>query len=541
MWIVLLALVAVNAAAIVQEAGRGAQISGRVTDADTGRPVALVPIHLSRQGANESSRLSLTDDDGRFQFAGLPPGTYAGLVDGRARGHYVAASLRFESGSGLTAYRLPLKEGETREVNVALTRTYAIGVRVVNEWGEPLSGLQVVAQQAERRGASSASWRHETDDNGRMRIFGLEPGRYTVCARIEGPGGSGMPARGPRRDSLLTTCYPSATEADAEVVTVERADVGELELRMRRGRTFHLSGRVVDASGAPAGNAMVSLGKFVSGGSTSYGIRIDQQGAFTATNVQPGEYAIEAELGGPNRPEHRRPYEAGFMPVLVNDDIEGLVLHLRRGLDVPGRVVLEDPTAEWPTPPGSGLMVISRLDGDRLAGSGSMQVGYARKDRTFTIERVFGPRRLQVTNLPEGWYVKSIQYDGREVIDAAVEFKDVKTPPPFDVILSNRGATLSGRIVDDAGKPARGLVLAFRTDTGRLDEPLMRASVGRNGTFRLGPTRAGTYVLVALPAGSETVQRGEWDRIARLIAAGERVTLGELEERTVDLRVVADR
>ena len=538
MWILWLAFVVLQGA-VTQETVRAAQIHGRATDAETGKPVSRVPIQLSREGGNDLNRVILTDDDGRFQFSGLPAGFYVGMAHGPARGTYAPASLRI--GSGSTAYRIALKDGEVREVNVALTRTYAIAVRVVDEWGEPLSGLRVQAQRTDRRGPSSASWRHETDDHGRMRIFGLEPGRYSVCVPMEGPGASGPRPKGLRRESLLTTCYPSATERDAEAVPVDRADVGELEIRMRRGRTFNITGRVLDASGVPAGNAMISLGRFIPGGSTSWGIRIDQHGTFTATNVQPGVYAIEATVGGPERPEHRRPYEAGYFSLTVEQDLEGLVVQMHRGIEVPGRLLLEDPAAEWPSAPGSGLMVMARLADDRVSGYGSTRSTIVRKDRTFTLDRVFGARRLSVLNVPRGWYVKSIQYDGKEVIDAAFEFKDAKNPPSLDLMVSNRGAVMSGRVVDGAGNPVRATVLAFRLDAGPVDEAIMNVGATQNGSFRLGPSRPGTYAIVALPAGSMGVQRGERERIARLIAAGEKVTLGELEERTVELRLVSER
>jgi hypothetical protein len=62
-----------------------------------------------------------------------------------------------------------------------------------------------------------------------------------------------------------------------------------------------------------------------------------------------------------------------------------------------------------------------------------------------------------------------------------------------------------------------------------------------SGTFKFGPARQGDYAIVALPAGSRYPQAGEWDRLAQLAAQGERVTLGELDERLVDLRVVTER
>jgi hypothetical protein len=47
----------------------------------------------------------------------------------------------------------------------------------------------------------------------------------------------------------------------------------------------------------------------------------------------------------------------------------------------------------------------------------------------------------------------------------------------------------------------------------------------------------GDYVIVAVPATYPVLQPGEWDRIARLTALGERMTLGELDARATQLRL----
>lgn len=543
MWVLLyITLLAIQTAPQPGSVPKGGEIHGRVTDADTGLPVARVRVLLGRRGANDGGGTTITDDDGRYRFGNLPAGTYSGLVDGSySHGIYRLTSLF--SGTGPSASLLELKEGERREVNVSLARAFAIAVRVVDEWGEPLSGLRVEATPLRGGGSRPQSWLHQTDDRGRMRIFGLEAGQYTVCVPIEGPAASGPPAQGSRRESLLTTCYPSGTEAEAEPVRVERSDVGELEIRMRRGRTFTLSGRVLDASGVPAPNAFVSVSKYGPGRSSSWSVRIGEDSTFTATNVPPGEYVVEATVGGAERPEHRRPYEAGFLPLRVSADADGLVVRMQKGVSVPGRLLFDDPAAEPKAPAGSaGFLVSTRLVQGGASIHSNSRGGIIGPNRTFTLERMYGQRAVRLYNAPRGWYVKSIQYDGKEVIDEPVEFKDVTNPPTLDILLSNRGATVTGRVIDDAGKPAsRALVLAFRANALRGEGAVMNVTASADGTFQLGPTRAGTYLLVALPRGSAMVQEDETERVAKVMAAAERVTLGEMEERTADLRLVVER
>jgi hypothetical protein len=58
-----------------------------------------------------------------------------------------------------------------------------------------------------------------------------------------------------------------------------------------------------------------------------------------------------------------------------------------------------------------------------------------------------------------------------------------------------------------------------------------------HGTFRIGPGAGGEHLILALPPSTPALQEGEWDRLARYRAAAERVTLGELDERLIDLRL----
>jgi hypothetical protein len=524
------------------EAAGNNEIRGRITDEESGLPLARATIRLTRRGSPDQLTMP-TDDAGLYRFAGLAAGEYDGLVQaGDFRETHLTRSLATASGS----YRpIVLKDREVREIHVALPRARAMNVRVVDPWGDPLSGLRVIAKSATGDNVSPLPFMQSTDDHGRIRIFGLQSGRYIVCAEADPLGFSDPPGSDGRREGLLRTCYPSAAdEAEAEFVRLDRADVPELEIQMRRGRTFGISGRILDASGAPASGAFASLEHFQSNGSAGRGIKIDAEGRFSLANVQPGVYAIEASIGGPDRPEHRRPLEVGFVMVRVDaSDVENLLVSMERGVDVAGRITLEDPTAPVPASPGSGLMVSTRLAGDRVPGSGSMRTALVRENKLFTLEGIFGSRTVDVVNVPRGWYVKSIRYRGTEIIDHATEFKGSSDPSLLEVVLSNRGAVITGRATDDMGEPAgRALVMIFRDDGGGSDVRLTsRAVASSTGAFQIGPVRSGDYLIVALPSGAPMVQPGAWDRVARLATVAQRITLGDLEARTLDLRVVNER
>ncbi len=58
------------------------------------------------------------------------------------------------------------------------------------------------------------------------------------------------------------------------------------------------------------------------------------------------------------------------------------------------------------------------------------------------------------------------------------------------------------------------------------------------GAFRLGPQRPGDYTVIAVGPSGAIPQPRDRARFAQLIQAGERITVGENEERVLDLTVV---
>ena len=254
------------------------QIRGRVTDTETGQPLPNAQVTLAERTLN-LNRTVTTDDAGVFRFTRLPPGKYDGIVSG---GSY-RSTYDFQV---LPASRPPpsieLTKGAVREINIALPRRPAIPVRVVDEFGDPLSDVTLRAYRAPAMDQVGFAMFQRTDDRGRMRLAGLGPGRYVVCAEAGGAGRTQI-GKNPLREQLLTTCYPSATnQADAEPVVVGAGPVEEIEIRVRRGRTFTISGIVLDASGVPAAGALVELSVFSSNSSGGTGFRAGRMGAFAS-------------------------------------------------------------------------------------------------------------------------------------------------------------------------------------------------------------------------------------------------------------------
>jgi len=139
--LVVLAVASMGTQSQVQEPPQGTgQITGRVTDQETGRAIAGAIVRLVRMsGNNGEPHSAVTDGEGRYGFLGLPAGTYSGFADD---GKHLSARLAASGGRPIA-----LADGEAlKNVDVTMARGRAITVRVVDEWGEPLSNLAVSAK-----------------------------------------------------------------------------------------------------------------------------------------------------------------------------------------------------------------------------------------------------------------------------------------------------------------------------------------------------------------------------------------------------------
>jgi carboxypeptidase family protein len=517
------------------------QIRGRVTDKETGRPIAGAIVNVSRM--NEGPAVSaLTREDGTYELTGLRAGTC--FLRAGPPGRSVTHLMQLFGQTGDGGAPIVLKDGEVRnDVNFALPRALAMTVRVVDEWGEPLWGLAIKLRNAqsgaEHHGTLSE---HATDDRGMVRVFSLEAGRYTACA--EDPYFSATSTEASTRERFVRTCYPSAAaEAGAEPIALAPGEPVEIQIRMLRNRTFTIAGTVLDASGAPAA-AHVSLVSSTPTGSSSMGVMVGADGRFTVRNVPAGPYALEARLGGPERPQDRRDLEAAYMPVTVGSaDVEGLVLTMTRAVEIEGRITTDDPSRPLPKGEGPGIMVLSQYAGSTTFDMGSLRMSLLQDDQSFVLSGMFGPRRVAIANTPKGWYVKSMQYRGKDVADGPFEVTSGREPGTLEVVMSTRGATLIGRVTDDAGNPVKAgmVVVVFPVDPARRSMfDLDDGRVSADGTYRVGPLRRGDYFVTAI----ESVgfgNPGDGDLLSRLAEGAERVTLGADEERTIDLRIVKIR
>jgi Carboxypeptidase regulatory-like domain len=294
---------------------------------------------------------------------------------------------------------------------------------------------------------------------------------------------------------------------------------------------------VVDSRGEPltSNRGSVSLIREVRNSSSSYGLNSSAPGIFEAKNVTAGEYGISAQVNGPDG--GGRPREYVYTQIRVEGDVEGLALATSPGVSMKGEIVVDGA----PRPDLQNVRIGANAPRGWRATMGSHGPVAVGPDLTFEIKDVFGPRIVMPWNLPRGWSLKEVRYGSDDVTDIAIEPKGTAEPQTLRVVITNRGATVRGRVVDDRGNAVPDApVILFSTDPQRwrMDASTTGLTVTReDGTFEITGKRAGDY-QIASPQDSP-VFGGDLERTLKWLAPlAERITLTEEDRRVVDLRPV---
>jgi protocatechuate 3,4-dioxygenase beta subunit len=528
----------------VRKSAATASISGRVTDAVSGRPLPDAVVRASSAfplGSADAPRLeAVTGPDGQYEISGIQPGEYRVFV---SPDDFCATHLSRPFGAaGAEGATLPvpvvLAAGERREhVDVALPRARAIEGRVVDEFGEPMADISVQAQLSPGSGGSGRQV--QTDERGLFRVFHLSPGRYRICAQPldRMPPRERVTANDTR---YVRTCVPAAG-GPLDGIEVASRDVGGIEIQLRRSGAYTLSGQVLTQAGDVARDAHVAVSRVEAGGA-AVGVQAETtDGTFVARGVTSGEYRIEARTGGRGRPDEG---EAGLAIVTVDgSDVSGVVVATSSGATVSGRVVIDG--GELPAAAARRLTVVLTYPGGeprepRIVGASTRAT--VAEDFTFTLNHVFNRHFVGLTGLPDGWIVGSVMFKGEDITARYVALPTAREPDALRITITDRTAELHVRVVDAGGAAAAGTAVVLPAD------PAMRLGGARlygrrrlpSGAVDFGYFPPGDYLVVALPEQAlATLFRDRAAGFDALAKIAQKITLGAKEVRTVDVVVTS--
>jgi Carboxypeptidase regulatory-like domain len=508
-------------------------ISGRVVADGTGEAIANARVALA---GPQAPPVVLTDADGRFAVSVPSSGRYS----------VVASKSGFARSAAAPA-------AGTQAIEIRLRRGAAISGRVLDEFGDPVTGARVavLAPQASAANVPPVATT-DTDDLGEYRLAGLAAGTYiasvtTFGTMVQvGAGRTVAFAPDPQR-----SYYPGvASFAEAQALSLQSGeDRRPIDFAVRADRpglppsilvaqqlrvpttpskpqpSGVVRGRVTSTDGRPVANAQVVLMGTVRENSAA--TMSDRDGRFELRDVAAGAFRITANKVGYARVESGRL----MTPAGLNLFDSGLAVDLAAG-EIRERVELT--LARW----GALTGHISDELGDPIQGA-SVQVLQVRYES--------GRRRLapaagaaRVTDDLGQYRIHGLA-PGQYIVSAAVGqvmsedlpgyarsfFPGTSNPaqaqfvtiglsqdtPGIDFALSRtRTVRVAGTAFNPAGQPAMPGTLTLLPS--QRSSSVMNVAVGArlspDGTFEFPNVPPGQYVIQAYRGRSNPHTEGEF-------------------------------
>ncbi|HET9358211.1 MAG TPA: carboxypeptidase-like regulatory domain-containing protein [Vicinamibacterales bacterium] len=523
-----------------------ATIRGRVLST-AGRPIARAAVNIT---GPMPPRYFVTDARGGFTFTALAPGDYDVSA---SRGDFLPTPFGQESAFE-SARRISVSPGaRVDDVTLTLSRGLAVTGTIVDRNGEPVQGVSVQALRlntsGDRRRAVLAGalvgGNRQTDDRGRYRVLGLLPGTYVIAAIAD----AALLGSGTTVSQSLPIYFPgSASITDAVAVTITTTELEGIDFTLADPPTARVTGVVLDSTGAPL-EGTVALAVSRRSGSIIPIARttaVGPGGTFTFINVAPGDYVVSANRRMLPRPELLAQAGAPFgesefaaQYVTVGDgDAEPVPLRTARGSIMEGRITVDSPALDDPY--GRMQLEMHPVDADLAPTSVTMSGNFRQATNgRFRLTGLIGPRRIVVSGLPDGWFLKAMTINGSDMTDEVIDFGvGASSAVVAELIISAEGGSIAGRVTAERGRAVAGSrVIVFPEDRGKWFErsrfvKVVRAS--QNGSFRAASLPPGDYYVAAttVAAGSDEPTEADFER---LMSRATRVTLDEGEARRVDV------
>ena len=440
-----------------------------------------------------------TDASGAYEFRELSAGRYQLSA---SKGSFVP--LQYGQTRAFEAGRpLDIGDGQTIErVDFSLPRGGVITGRVVDEFGEPTTDVQVSALRYQfkqgRRQLVPVGRIATTNDVGEYRLFGLPPGSYYLSATLRST--TVLDTATADRLGYAPTYYPDALSVSgAQRLTVDlgRALYG-IDMVLGSARMARISGTVVDAAGHPMTHGTVIAVQTDSGVFAPSGRgQIRPDGTFILTNIGPGEYTLVAL--SPQTALAGEPIEA--FVVVTGEDISGLRLAGITPAVATGRVVL--PQAGGGSVRASSIRLITAAVHPKPALNlvgGSVHT--INDDFTFELKVQPGLQVVRLAPQVTGVTLKAVRLNGTDVTDIGIEFRSGGNVGGLEVELTAQLSELSGVVRDVTGRPVKDYtMIVFPRDPQLWTNTSRHFGSSRpdqNGRYRVRCLPPGDYLAVAL-------------------------------------------
>ena len=513
----------------------GSTLSGTVIVADPVRaPVRGVLVVLTSPSL-KFSRSAISGEDGRFAFFNLPPGHYDVVAE---RPGFITSAFGAKGPARMgTAVTLDGTKA-VEDLVIRLWRGAVIAGVIEDESGEPVRSVQVRAIQKRRATPSGfASLTNngvKTDDLGKFRIYGLEPGSYILVAsppvwegaNISSPTAAHIDAilESLRRRTPLSVREPTLTPEDAsafvptfypaqispdETTPVTLAAGQELvgiRMQLTRVRTAAIAGHVYLPDGTQAGGADVQLIPLTV--SESYeGLPVRKRnvtsaanGEFRISQVLPGRYVVMAKVQPTNTTGLAvagavTPGLSAIATLSVSTaNIDNVELRVSEGRTINGRVAFAkaDGTVLQPKEV-SQCRLVATSDVNTQAVS-------VRPDGSFVLPQLLPvPYRLRTAGscTSPAWWPLSAKSGTVDVFDGPAELED-----GVEISFTDQPSVLTGKLHDAKGFGVSDVfVVAYAADPRywkALTRRVQAVRPSQDGSFSIRGLPDGDYLLAVV-------------------------------------------
>lgn len=531
-----------------------ATLSGNVVNSVTGEPLRKTDVALSSGvdsaglqmamrmfgggGADPSaapepapkSFKGTTNANGEFHIEGVDPGdytlkaTHAGFVD-----RYYSPDDAGAAKEG----KIHLSASEdVKGIVFHLVPQGAVSGKVVDEDGDPVAGAVVAALAGGRAPGKKMAPvdTTTTNDRGEYRLGKIPPGSYYVNASqlhmdfLAGPAPP-PPADGSPETNYVTTYFPGATDAAAatKIDVAAGADLTGFTIRLHKSKVVRVKGQALAADGTPLKGGQVMLMSQSSIGSMQMS-PVHGDGTFEIANLQPGSYMLMSiQMNG------TQPSIQMQSLVVPAEGISGVKLRAQPEQTIEGKIVIGGDRKI----PLKGLMVMLAAD---EAVPAMPAMGSVLESGAFTLKVSGAAYNLELPGEPEGTYLKSVVWNGREMLGKPLDFS-AGGAGELVVTLGVDGGQVDATVTADGDKPApEATVVLIPTDPARRSKATVKeGEADTKGHATLKDVPPGDYLAFAWK-GADTDAWLDSDFLKPLEQSGKRVSLSAGGSEKVDLK-----
>jgi hypothetical protein len=353
--------------------------------------------------------------------------------------------------------------------------------------------------------------------------------------------------------------FPGVADvSQAVMIEVKSGQEVSFDMTARRQQTYRVRGTLLDSRTGqpPAGNVQVSLSYRLptgGGGTFSSGRNYDAAtGKFELMNVIPGQYAVQAQIQEPlptpitsaQQIEERQAAQAmqpmGRTQITVTDaDVEGVVVTLGTAVVLPGKVAVE----------GQALSTLTGIERMRVTlrparagipenGVGQQPApGIVSADGSFQIAGIREGEYIAAVNIPSpGFYVKSIQYGGSDILNNSFKFSGFASGS-VDVTLRSGPARVSGVVSDARSQAVSGVPAVLVPEQRNRTDLYRTATTDASGRFNFTNVTPGPYRMFSWEAFEQGMQFDP-EMLKKYEPQGRLVQVAEASNQNLDLKVI---